>query len=166
MPKQIHGAASSMQNLTADLQYYVCYASSPGAFTDPNPNPPPNQEIPRLLNIQVTGSPLDESQKNFEVLLMSIGLRAMPVILADPVAVLELADYTLELSGEGFIWKFAVERGVQFFNFTPYGSPGPVGLLVDDLDGVIIPSGVRITTVQGSPSGWAQNIAFTRMDSV
>lgn len=164
MPKQIHGAASSMQNLTADLQYYVCYASSPGAFTDPNPNPPPSQEIARLVNIMVTGSPLDESQKNFEVLLMSIGLRAMPVILGDPQAVLELADYTLELSGEGYIWKFAVERGVQFYNFTPYGTPGPVGLLIDDLDGVVLPSGVRITTVQGSPSGWAQNVTFSKVD--
>lgn len=155
-----------MQNLTADLQYYVCYASSPGAFTDPNPNPPPVQEIPRLVNIQVTGETLDKSQKNFEVFLMSIGLRAMPVVLSDPTPVLELADYTLELAGEGFVWKFAVERGVQFFNFTPFGTPGPVGLLVDDLDGVIIPSGVRITTVTGSPSGWAKNIAFTRMETI
>lgn len=166
MPIKINGAASAQQNLTADLAYYTCYASSPSCFTAPNPNPPPSQELARLVNIQVTGSPLDESQKNFEVLLMSIGLRAMPVVLSDPYAVLELADYTLELSGEGFIWKFAVERGVQFFNFTPYGSPGPVGLLVDDLNGVILPSGVRITTVTGSPSGWAKNIAFTRMDSL
>ena len=166
MPRQIHGAATSMQNLTADLQYYVCYASSPGCFTDPNPNPPSSQELARLVNIQVTGNPLDQSQKNFEVFLMSIGLRAMPVVLADPVAVLEIADYTLELSGEGFIWKFAVERGVQFFNFTPYGTPGPVGLLVDDLDGVVIPSGVRITTVTGSPSGWAKNVAFSRMELI
>lgn len=165
MPKQIHGAATSMQNLTADLQYYVCYASSPLCFTDPNPNPPSSEELIRLINIQVTGSPLDESQKNFEVLLMSIGLRAMPVILADPLPVLELADYTLELSGEGFIWKFAVERGVQFYNFTPYGTPGPVGLLVDDLDGVVLPSGVRVTTVNGSPSGWAKNIAFARQEN-
>lgn len=163
---KIHGAASSMQNLTADLQYYVCYASSPMCFTNPNPNPPPSEELTRLINIQVTGQPLDESQKNFEVFLMSIGLRAMPVILADPAPVLQLADYTNELAGEGFIWKFAVERGVQFFNFTPYGSPGPVGLLVDDLDGVILPSGVRVTTVTGSPSGWAQNVAFYRMDSI
>ena len=137
MPTQVHGAASAMQNLTADLQYYICFASSPGAFTDPNPNPPSSQEISRLLNIQVTGNPLDESQKNFEVLLMSIALRAMPTVLSNPIAVLELADYTLELSGEGFIWKFAVERGVQFYNFTPYGTPGPVGLLIDDLDGLI-----------------------------
>ncbi len=166
MPLKIHGAASAMQNLTADLQYYVCFASSPGAFTDPNPNPPANQELTRLINIMVTGQPLDESQKNFEVLLMSIGLRAMPVVLQDPVAVLQLADFTHELSGEGYIWKFAVERGVQFFNFTPYGTPGPVGLLVDDIDGVILPSGVRVTTVQGSPSGWAQNISFSRMDQL
>lgn len=166
MPKQIHGASTAMQNLTADLQMYVCYASSPGCFTDPNPDPPSNQEIQRLINIQVTGNPLGQSQKNFEVLLMSIGLRAMPVVLSDPIPVIELADYTLELSGEGFVWKFAVERGVQFFNFTPYGTPGPVGLLVDDLDGVILPSGVRITTVTGSPSGWAKNIAFSRTESL
>lgn len=166
MVQRIHGAASAMQNLTADLQYYVCYASSPGCFTDPNPNPPANQELARLINIQVTGNPLDESQKNFEVLLMSIGLRAMPVILADPQPVFNLADHTLELSGEGFIWKFAVERGVQFYNFTPYGEPGPVGLLVTDLDGVILPSGVRVTTVNGSPTGWGKNIAFSKMESI
>jgi hypothetical protein len=166
MPININAAASAQQNLTADLQYYVAYASSPLCFSSPNPNPPANQEILRLVNIQVTGNPLDESQKNFEVLLMSIGLRAMPVVLLDPYPVIELATYTNELSGEGFIWKFAVERGVQFYNFTPYGTPGPVGLLIDDLNGVIIPSGVRITTVTGSPSGWAQNIAFNRMDTL
>ena len=162
----MNGAASSMQNLTADLAYYTCYASSPGAFTSPSANPPVSEELTRLVNIQVTGNPLDDSQKNFEVFLMSIGLRAMPVVLSNPYAVLELAQYTVELSGEGYIWKFAVERGVQFFNFTPYGSPGPVGLLVDDLDGLILPSGVRITTVTGSPSGWAKNISFNRMDSI
>lgn len=166
MPVQIHGAASSMQNLTADLQYYVCYAASPGAFTDPDPNPPPAEQLSRLVNIQVTGSPLDQSQKNFEIFLMSIGLRAMPVVLSDPVAVLRLQDYTIELSGEGFMWKFAVERGVQFYNFTPYGTPGPVGLLVDDLDGVILPSGVRITTVSNSPSGWAKNLVFSKWESL
>jgi hypothetical protein len=135
-------------------------------FTDPNPNPPASEEVLRLVNIQVTGSPLDESQKNFEVFLMSIGLRAMPVILSDPYPVIELADYTSELSGEGFIWKFAVERGVQFYNFRPIGTPGPVGLLIDDLDGVIIPSTVRITTVSGSPSGWAKNVTFNRMETI
>ena len=97
---------------------------------------------------------------------MSIGLRAMPVILADPVAVVQLSNYTLELTGEGYMWKFSVERGVQFYNFTPYGTPGPVGLLIDDLDGVILPSGVRITTVTGSPTGWAKNVAFSKLETL
>lgn len=166
MVQRIHGAATSMQNLTGSLQYYICYAASPLCYSNPNPNPPLSQEILRLVNIQVTGSPLDQSQKNFEVLLMSIGLRAMPVVLSDPTPVIELSDYTNELSGQGFIWKFAVERGVQFYNFTPYGTPGPVGLLIDDLDGVVLPSGVRITTVTGSPSGWAQNISFVRSETI
>jgi hypothetical protein len=166
MTLRIHGAATAMQNLTADLQYYVCYAVSPLSFTNPNPNPPECEELERLVNIMVTAQPLDESQKNFEVLLMSIGLRAMPVVLQDPIAVCQLGEFTPELCGEGFVWKFAVERGVQFFNFTPYGTPGPVGLLVDDLDGVILPSGVRITTVKGSPTGWAQNVAFERVETI
>src|SRR6185436_17988228 len=152
MPIKIHGAASSDQVLTADLQYYVCYAKSPGAFTDPNPNPPCDQELCRLINIQVTGEVFDQSQKNFDILLMAVGLRAMPVILQDPVPVFQLECYTPELCGEGFMWKFAVERGVQFFNFTPFGTPGPVGLLIDDLEGLPLASGVRVTTVCGSPS--------------
>lgn len=164
MPRKIHGTSSAMQNLTADLQGYVCYAKSPGAFTDPNPSPPPNQEISRLVNIQVTNDTMDQSQKNFEVLLMAIGLRALPVIMGDPIPILELSDYTNQLSGEGFMWRFSVERGVQFFNFTPFGTPGPIGLLIDDLEGLPLPSGVRITTVPGSPSGWAQNITFYRTE--
>lgn len=166
MPLKIHGAATSMQNLTGDLQFYVCYASSPLCYSDPNPNPPTSQELTRLVNILVTGNTLDVSQKNFEVFLLSIGLRAMPVVLSDPLPVQELANYTTELSGEGFVWKFAVERGVQFYNFTPYGTPGPVGLLIDDLDGIILPSNVRITTVTGSPSGWSKNVVFEQMDGL
>src|ERR1035438_3433099 len=82
---KINGAASAQQNLTSDIAWYTCFASSPMCFTSPNPNPPECQERERLINIQVTKSPLDESQKNFEILLMSIGMRAMPVILADPI---------------------------------------------------------------------------------
>lgn len=166
MTARIHGAASASQSVSADLQYYTCYASSPGAFSDPNPNPPVVQDVTRLLNIQITNHPLDDSQKNFEILLMSIGLRAMPIILSSPLAVVELNIYTRELVGEGFIWKFAVERGAQFYNFTPYKTPGPVGLLVDDLDGIILPSGVRITTINGSATGWSKNIAFSKMDTL
>jgi len=140
MPEQINGSATANQVLTADLQYFTTYASSPCCFTNPDPNPPPSEMVERLINIQVTGETLDQSQKNFEVLLMAIGLRAMPCIMMDPVPVLDLSLYTMELTGQGFMWKFAVERGAQFFNFTPFGTPGPVGLLIDDLDGIPLPS--------------------------
>ena len=164
MPERIHGAATSMQALSANLQYYACYAKSPEAFTIPQPNPA--NGIDRLVNIQVTGSPRDQSQKNFEVLVMSIGLRAMPVILNNPMPVMELSEHTPDLSGQGFIWKFAVERGAQFHNYTSRGTPGPVGLLIDDIDGLILPSGVRVTPVKNSSSGWEQNIAFYKLESL
>ena len=142
MPERIHGTASAMQNLTADMEYYVCYASSPFAFTNPQSNP--TDSLDRLVNIMVTGNPRDQSQRNFEVMIMSIGLRAMPVIISNPTPVMELSDHVPELSGQGFIWKFAVERGSQFYNYYKFGSPGPVGLLIDDIDGLFLPSGVRV----------------------
>lgn len=164
MPERIHGAASAMQTLTADMEYYVCYASSPLAFTDPQANPA--DPMSRLVNIMVTGNPRDQSQKNFEVMIMSIGLRAMPVIISNPAPVVELSDHVAELSGQGYIWKFAVERGSQFYNYTRFGTPGPVGLLVDDIDGLFLPSGVRVTPIANSASGWAQNIAFYKMETL
>jgi hypothetical protein len=57
MPQKIHGAATASQNLSADLSYYTCFVSSPGCWSDPNPNPPQAQELLRLINIQVTGNP-------------------------------------------------------------------------------------------------------------
>lgn len=164
MAEKIHGVATSIHSLTDFVQYFACYTSSPGAFTNPMPNPPEDQSLDRLINIQVTGKTGDESQKNFEVLLMSVGLRAMPVFLTNPVAVMNLSAHTLDLSGEGFIWKFAVERGAQFHNYTPYGTPGPVGLLIDELNGIILPSGARIVTVSGDPSGLPKNTSFAKLE--
>src|SRR5574337_1365547 len=114
MVKKVNGSAFAGQWLTGSLEYYTCYASSPLCYSNPNPNPPQSEELSRLLNIQVTESIADESQRNFEVLLLSISLRAMPTVMTDPLAVSELAMYTNELTGEGFVWKFACERAFQF----------------------------------------------------
>lgn len=161
MTERIHGTSFTSQSLTADLQYYECYAASPFALTSPDPNPSEATSLQRLVNIQVTQNIKDESQKNFELLLMSISLRAMPVVMNNPVPVIKLSDYTTQLSGEGFVWKFGVERGVQFYNYSPYGIPGPVGLLISDLNGIVLSNGVRITTIPNDPSGWQQNVAFS-----
>lgn len=167
MTDRINGAASAQQNLSGSLQYYIVYASSPNAFSDPDANPPPAEELTRLLNILVTGDIQDQSQKNFEILFQSVALRAVPVIMNDPIAVADLSvEGAPTLTGEGFVYKFSVERLSVFENFGPNGTVGPVGLLVDELDGVVLDSGVRVTTVDGSPSGFAKNIEFARVDEL
>lgn len=163
MPTRIHGAASAHHGLSGNLQYYLLFAKSSGAYTNPDPNPPPGEEISRGINIQVTGDMVDQSQRNFELLLQSVALRAMPTVMNDPKAVLllELEDAPT-LTGDGFIWRFAADMDDVFENFAPSGTSGPVGLLVDELDGIILDSGVRLTTVDGSPSGFPKNIEFLR----
>lgn len=162
MAEKINGYASSTQVLTGDIQYYLCVASSPGACSAPCSNPPSREEIERGVNILVTQCGRDQSQKNFEILLMSVGMRAMPVFFTDPQPVPEICEYDPALCGEGYIWKFAVERGEQFQNNSRRGTPGPVGLLIDEIDGVILPSGVRLTTIKSKDR--PINITFQKYD--
>jgi hypothetical protein len=164
MPIKVNGAASAQQNLTADLQFYILYCTSVGAFTDPDANPPEAEQQIRGVNILVTDHIKDQSQKNFEILFQTLALRAAPVIMNNPTAELSLAAAGAPtLTGEGFSWKFALERGDIWQNFQ---TGDPVGLLIRDLDGVIIASGVRITTVVGSPSGVPLNMEFIRVSNL
>lgn len=152
MPSRVNGAAGAFENLTGGVQYYTVFASSPGAFSDPN------NAI--YINIHVTGELADESQKNFEVLIQAIGLRAMPVLMNEPIAYQFLENVGApSLSGEGFVWKFAVERESVFENTGPAGSIGPVGLLIDEMQGIILPNGTVLKT-----KGVGKNIEFTRSE--
>lgn len=161
MSTRIHGAASAQQNLSGELQFYIVFCTSPGAFSDPNPNPPEEEETVREVNIQVTDDIRDQSQKNFEILFQSIALRAAPSVMNNPEATSSLSAMgSPTLTGEGFVWKFAVERADTWEDFT---TKDPIGLLVKELDGVIIESGVRITTVDGSPTGIPKNMEFTKV---
>lgn len=162
--KRINGSVTANQSLTGALQYYVVYAKSPMAFSDPNPNPDDEQELTRLINILNTGELVDQSQKNYEILFQSIGLRSMPIIVGDVAATPDLSmSGAPSLTGEGFVWKFAVEQNSAFEDFE---TMDPVGLLIKELDGVFISSGVRLTTMDGSYSGVEKNIEFTRMDNL
>jgi hypothetical protein len=148
MVQRIHGAATAMQNLTENITYYKVYALSIGATTDPL--------TAGQVNIHQTGNIQDESQKNFEVLIQSIALRAMPVVMNAPVAVSNVANEgAAEMSGEGYVWKFAVERSDYFTNDGPNGTLGPVGFLVDEIDGIVLPNATVLST-----SGADQNIEF------
>ena len=148
MPTKIHGAATAMQNLTDEVTYYKMYTLSTGATTDPL--------TATGVNMHATGDITDESQKNFEVIIQAIGLRAMPVIMNNPVAVANVADEgALNIAGEGYVWKFAVERGDIFNNAGPNGTVSPVGFLIDEMNGVVLPNAVMLIT-----SGIDQNVEF------
>jgi hypothetical protein len=146
---RVHGTASAFQSVTGGLQYYTVWASSPNAFSDPS--------NATGVNIAVTGNIQDPSQKNFEVLVQSIGLRAMPALMSDPapVAALENAGATT-LTGEGFVWRFASEREGVFAT-----DASPVGLLVAELNGIVLPNGTILDT-----AGAGQNIEFIRSEQL
>ncbi len=162
MNGRINGASSSRHSVPSNSEQYVCYTAAPMSFTNPDPNPAVSEHRVRLVNIQITGNIAEQSQKNFEILIMAIGLRSMPIIMSNPIAVNDLTDYPDSfLSGNGFMWEFAAERGSVFHNYGPNGTIGPTGFLVDELDGIILASGVRLTTKDNSSSGWTKNITFS-----
>jgi len=149
MISKAHGAASASQVLTGNLQYYTVWCESPNAVSDP--------DNATGINILITGNIADETQKNFEVIIQSIGLRAMPIILNDPLAVANLAsDGASVVTGEGFVWQFSVEQEGVFATKTDN-----IGLLILELDGIVLPSGAVLST-----GGGGQNIEFSRQDEL
>jgi hypothetical protein len=149
MVSKAHGSASASQVLTSNLQYYTVWCESPNAVSDP--------DNATGINIRITGDIADETQKNFEVIIQSVGLRAMPIILNDPLAVPDLAaDGASIVTGEGFVWEFSVETEGAFATKT-----SSVGLLIAELDGIVLPSGAILST-----SGGGQNIEFIRQDDL
>ena len=88
------GAMGSIEVLTGNIEFFTLFTS---------------------LNITVTGNYSDNSQKDFESVVQCIGLRAMPTVMNNPVAVSGVGSQVLEnygapsLTGAGYIFKFATE---------------------------------------------------------
>lgn len=148
--QKVHGTSSATQTLASNIEYFTTFCSAFNAVSDPN--------NVSGVNIKVTNNLSDISQKNFEVLLQSIGLRAMPVIMNNPVATEDLDLMGAPtLIGEGYVWKFAVERSDIFTNDGPTGTIGEIGFLVDDIHNIVLPSGVTIKT-----KGVGINVEFVK----
>ena len=129
MVSKTHGLASASDIVTGDLQYFTVWCSSPSAFSDP--------ENATGMNIKITGDIADETQKNFEVMVQSVGLRAMPIILKEPHAVIDLKeDGAISVSGAGFVWQFGVEQEGIFANDT-----SDFGLLIEEMNNIVLPNG-------------------------
>lgn len=110
------GAMGSQEVVTGDLGFYTLYTK---------------------LDITRTGDYTNNSQKDFESVVQVMALRAMPVIMNNPVELDGIGNNTLEnygaptLSGAGWIFKFAFERT----------DVHTVQTLVDELHGIVLNAG-------------------------
>lgn len=139
------GSAKTQQSLSGNLEVYEVWCLSPNAFSDP--------DNATGVNIKTTGNIKDPTQKNFELLVQGVALRASPVILQEPDAVADLSAVgSQSLSGEGFVWCFGTERAEQFGS-----SSDPVSLLKSEMNGLVLNTGVILKT-----SGNQQNIEFRK----
>ncbi len=105
------------------------------------------------IDITRTGDFSDASQKDFESVVQVIGLRAMPIMMNEPVELDGTGSNVLEnygaptLTGDGWIYKFAFERA----------SVHSIQTLTDELHGIVLNGGTIDTknTV---------NMEFTKQD--
>ncbi len=149
MVSRANGVASASQVLTDDLQYYTVWCESPNAVSNP--------DYATGINIRFTNDIADETQKNFELLVQSIGLRAMPTVLNEPLAISDLAaDGATSVTGEGFVWLFSVEQEDVFAT-----KVNEIGLLIEELDGIVLPNGVVLST-----DGGGQNIEIEARENL
>lgn len=111
---RIHGAASSGENLTGNLNFYTLY-------------------VLEELDITATGNIQNQSQQNLDDVVNLISLVAQPIIMNTPLLVGDLADYAPTLSGSGYIFKFAVEHGGVFAR-----NGNSTAILAELFDGVTI----------------------------
>lgn len=110
------GAMGSHEVVSGNLEFFTLYTK---------------------LDITQTGNYSDNSQKDFESVVQVIALRAMPVIMNDPVELDGTGSNVLEnygapnITGAGWIFKFAFER-------TDVHS---ITTLTDELHGIVLNAG-------------------------
>jgi hypothetical protein len=126
------GAMGSSEVVTGNVEFYTLYTT---------------------LDITRTGNYADNSQKDFESVVQVIGLRAMPVIMNEPVFINGTGGLVLEnfgapsLNGSGWIFKFAFEREAVH----------TIQTLTDELHGIVLNAG----TIDTKNS---VNMEFTKQD--
>lgn len=132
MVGQRSGAMSSMEVVTGDIEFFTLYTT---------------------IDITNTDDFGDSSQKDFESVVQVIGMRAMPIVMNNPVELDGTGNNLLEnygapsMTGAGWIFKFATER------------PGAhtVETLVNEFDNIVLNGG----TVDTKNS---KNMEFTKQD--
>jgi len=115
------GAMGGTEVLSGNLEFFTLYTS---------------------LDLTSTGDYADNTQKDFESVVLVIGMRAMPVLQNVPVYLDGTGSNLLEnfgaptLTGAGWIFKFALERaGVH-----------TIQTLTTELNGIVLNGGTIDTT--------------------
>lgn len=82
-------------------------------------------------------------RKNFEILKQTIALRSTPEQILPLKYTRSVKEYgSTKFVGLGYIWEFAIEAVDIFFD-----KGDPVGILVKELDGIVLPCGGVLRTV-------------------
>ena len=126
------GAMNNQEVLSGNIEFYSLFTT---------------------IDITRTGDYGDNTQKDFESIVQVIGLRAMPVVMNNPVELSGVGELVLEgygaptLTGAGWIFKFAFERG----------GVHTIDTLKDELNGIVLNGGTIDTTS-------TVNMEFTKQD--
>jgi hypothetical protein len=126
------GAMDNQEVVTGNIEFYTLFTS---------------------IDITRTGDYTDNTQKDFESVVQVIGLRAMPVIMNNPVALNGVGANVIEnygaptMTGAGWIFKFAFEREAVH----------TIDTLRDELNGIVLNGG----TIDTKSS---VNMEFTKQD--
>ena len=121
MAVRINGAARGGEFISNNLQFYTMYTT---------------------LDITVTGSYADATQKDFDAVVQLIAGYSQVIISNDPVGVSDLnANGAPNVTGAGWIFKFAVEHPDVFKR-----GANNVQALIDELDGIVLNGGTMATT--------------------
>tara|TARA_B100000575_G_C22773592_1_gene459225 strand:+ start:29 stop:433 length:405 start_codon:yes stop_codon:yes gene_type:complete len=121
MAVRINGAARGGEFISNNLQFYTLYTN---------------------IDITVTGSYADATQKDFDALVQLIAGYSQVIISNDPVSVGDLnANGAPSVTGAGYVFKFAVEHPDVF-----QLNGNPVQALINQLDGIVLNGGTIATT--------------------
>ena len=132
MVGQRSGAMTSMEVVTGDIEFFTLYTT---------------------IDITNTDDFSDSSQKDFESVVQVIGMRAMPIVMNNPVELDGTGNNLLEnygapsITGAGWIFKFATERT----------GAHTVETLVNEFNNIVLNGG----TVDTKNS---KNMEFTKQD--
>lgn len=127
------GAMGSTETVSGNIEFYSLFTK---------------------IDLTRTGNYADATQKDFESVVQVIGLRAMPVIMNEPVYLDGAGSNVLEtygaptLTGTGWIFKFAFERT----------NVHTIQTLTDELHGIVL-NGATVITKDG-----VVNMEFTKQD--